>query len=68
MIGKLVLVRYYEKVGEEMKPVEATGHIEDKVRVSVLQDGHVLENDNYLIRKEDGTTLLMHPTFVIKII
>ena len=69
MIGKKVLVRYIEN-GDENSTAhskEASGEIMDKVLVSIVHNGDVISNDNYLIRKEDGTCLVLHPSCILKI-
>ncbi len=67
MIGRNVLVRFVESDGSNEQSKEAKGEVVDKVMVSVIHNDHIISNDNYLIRKEDGTCLLLHPTCILKI-
>lgn len=67
MVGKKVLVRFVESDGTSEHSKEAKGEVIDKVLVSIVHNGDVLSNDNYLIKKEDGTCLLLHPSCILKI-
>lgn len=67
MIGKKVLVRFVESDGASEHSKEAKGEVMDKVLVSIAHNGVVLSNDNYLIKKEDGICLLLHPSCILKI-
>jgi hypothetical protein len=67
MIGRNVLVRFVESDGSNEQSKEAKGEVVDKVLVSIVHNGDVISNDNYLIKKEDGTCLLLHPSCILKI-
>lgn len=70
MNGKKVFFRYPDGLNENKELIfsESSGIIVDKVLYSSLNDkGDVMSFDNYLIRKEDGMAILLHPSYIIKI-
>jgi hypothetical protein len=68
MIGRKVFVRYTEVGTDNVEnSKESSGEVVDKILVSIVHNGDVVSNDNYLIRKEDGTCLVLHPSCILKI-